>query len=209
MNNIDCIDNYYGSIYGLRSPSNKWYIGQTTLIDPIKYIHNTYRNASGGNRTKIHSAIMKYGFESFDVKIFIYLFDKESLDITERLFIEELDSINAGYNCREGGGNGKLTQETKDKIGKANFGRKHPEEVKLRMSLSRKKYLNETNKEIISKSAERYEYILQSPEMELIKTSNLHKFSKEHGLNSNHLGDRGFNKKWRLISKTPLSLITN
>lgn len=202
------MNNFYGCIYGLRSPSNKWYIGQTTC-EPFRYIYTTYRLAKGGDRTKIHKAILKYGFETFEVKVFVYLLDKESLDLCECKFIEEFNSIKLGYNCRDGGSNGRLSQEVKDKIGIANSGKIRSEEVKLQMSISRINYLSNVSKEDLSKSAERYEYILQNPQRELVKTTNLHKFAKEHGLRSNHLSDRGINKDWRLISKTPLDLISN
>ena len=91
---------YFGSIYGLQSPSGKWYIGLTTHVDPMYYIVRTYKHHKGGGRTKINRAIEKYGYDAFKIYIFVALFDKESIDKAEDAFIERFDSINSGYNCK-------------------------------------------------------------------------------------------------------------
>lgn len=107
---------YYGCIYGLRSPSGKWYIGQTTQVSPDKYIREQYKYSLGSGRPKIGNALSKYGFDSFEVSIFVYLMDRDSLDKAEVGFIEMYNSIENGYNCKEGGHHGGHTKDTRENM---------------------------------------------------------------------------------------------
>lgn len=97
---------FYGCIYGLRSPSGKWYIGQTTQEFSGYFIRSYKSNDNGGNRPKLRNAISKYGIDSFEVIVFVYLFSKDDLDNSEICFIDMYDAIKNGYNCRSGGGKG-------------------------------------------------------------------------------------------------------
>jgi len=66
---------------------------------------------------------MKYGFENFTIEI-LQECKKEELNDREVYWIKKYDSVNSGYNSRPGGdSNYSLTEETKDKIRKANKGK--------------------------------------------------------------------------------------
>jgi group I intron endonuclease len=123
----------YGCIYGLKSPSNKWYIGQTTKSDPINYIRINYERGDCGCRRKLKYAISKYGFNKFEIYIFIYCFSKEDLDKAEISFIQEFNSVENGYNLQLGGSNGKPSEETKVRISEAKAGMTVSDETKLKI----------------------------------------------------------------------------
>jgi hypothetical protein len=184
------MNNFYGCIYGLRSPINKWYIGQTTY-DPNKYIHDVYRCRKGAGRPYINHAILKYGFDSFNIKIFVYLFDQESLNIAEIGFIEMFNSIKCGYNLSEGGSNHRMTDIQKKRISIALTGLKRSNEQRLN----------------ISKSLERFKYEVKDPYGNIHITTNLVKFCKEHKLSQSHLCSRFRSNGWVITSKSSLSLI--
>lgn len=118
-----------GFIYMLTSPSGKSYIGQT-----IRTIEKRFGEHQESSSCRvIYNAIQKYGWENFDKDW--YECPDEELDNHEELMIEVLGTlVPNGYNLREGGGNGKLSEETKRKIGEANTGKIRSEETKKKMS---------------------------------------------------------------------------
>lgn len=115
--------NRYGIIYLIRNKvNNKMYVGQT--IEKNGFNDRYKRSGSGIERVyKYHKycstnkpkscnfhllrAIEKYGFESFEVdEEFDIAYSKEELDKLEKYYIILYDTINNGYNCKEGGSNG-------------------------------------------------------------------------------------------------------
>tara|TARA_Y100000768_G_C23830690_1_gene611214 strand:+ start:111 stop:929 length:819 start_codon:yes stop_codon:yes gene_type:complete len=106
-----------GFVYMLTSPSKKRYIGITTQ----KSVEDRWKDhkKKHSHCTLLKRAIDKYGFDSFK---------KEVLVVTNNIYIEEYEQnfINVydtlapnGYNCTTGGElNKKLSEETKEKIGK-------------------------------------------------------------------------------------------
>ena len=115
---------FYGCIYGLRSPSGKWYIGQTTDIDPIRYLRINYNYRDGGGRTKLRYALLRYGFDSFNTQILVYCFSKEELDKAEIGFIEIYNSVSNGYNIDPGGNGKKHSLCTKESMSRNRLLRK-------------------------------------------------------------------------------------
>lgn len=97
-----------GYIYLLTSPSGKHYVGQTIDFKKRMYYYSKARCKS---QVKLHSAILKYGFENFTRIILaeIEAIDREtllkSLDALEIAFIKEYNSTATGYNISEGGRN--------------------------------------------------------------------------------------------------------
>ena len=105
-------------------PTGLQYVGQS--IDVKRRIHQHFRlNASGCKL--LHQAFLEYGTDAFTYKIIEchpYI-SKPELVALERKYIRELKTLNPnGYNLTKGGQGQSLDQETKDKIGNANRGRK-------------------------------------------------------------------------------------
>ncbi len=126
-------------IYKLTSPSGKCYIGQSMDLD---HRMSRYKCGDCKKQPQIYRALKKYGFENFIVE---YLWTSTNfsdlkklnnlLNILEVVYISYFDSAKNGYNLKTGGNAGGLhSQETKDKISKANKGRITSEETKRKLS---------------------------------------------------------------------------
>jgi group I intron endonuclease len=85
--------------------TGRCYIGQTIQnpnhrkwdhICSSKYTKNTYH---------FHNALKKYGPESFSFEVIAEAKSIEELNVLEDMFISLYDSINNGFNIRNGGGN--------------------------------------------------------------------------------------------------------
>jgi group I intron endonuclease len=143
------------------------YIGQTCKTpeerfgkDGIRYLSKskkgTYTHPAFAN------AILKYGWDNFEHEIITSNLTKEEADNFEKLLIEKLNTMNPeyGYNCKEGGSRGKLSEESIRKMSESRKGKKHTEETKRKMSEAHKgensymfgKHLSEETKQKISNS---------------------------------------------------------
>ena len=107
--------------------------------------------------------MQKYGKEKFSFQIVDIAESKEELDQKEIYWIAELNSmLPTGYNIREGGSRGLLSEESKKKISRANKGRlagkknpcyglkgsKHP--MYGRVGPNTGKKLSDTQKQVLS-----------------------------------------------------------
>lgn len=144
----------YGEIYVLTcTVSGKQYVGQTTEGAANRWAQHC-SNAKRGRGYYIGRAIRKYGPESFTVQLLDTANDQAELDAKEIHWISTLGSMAPnGYNLQEGGGGGRPSQETRERmralltperLGKllaANLGRKmSPESVaKMRDALTGRK----------------------------------------------------------------------
>jgi group I intron endonuclease len=130
----------FGVIYkAINTINKKVYIGQTTrCFDRRKKQHII--SSKNGSKVKFHLAINKYGEENFCWEILCDCYDLKQLNIMEEFYIWKLNSTNKeyGYNIKFGGGNFKLSQETKNKIGEKSKGRRHSYESRIKMSESRR-----------------------------------------------------------------------
>ena len=170
IGNIEC----YGIIYKITNIiNNKCYIGQTTIgynkrykakgngIERI-YYHNIHcKNNNRYYNNHLIKSIEKYGFNAFEViEIFDIAFSKKELDIKEKHYIKQFNSISNGYNHVEGGSGVKLfgednpfygkhhTKESRDRIsnnhidvnGENNpmYGKHHTEEARKKMGEAKK-----------------------------------------------------------------------
>ena len=121
------------TIYKLTSPSNKVYIGYTSMEfeKRLKLHHSNFRSwQRNGKRaacTKLFYAFAKYGFENFTHEILHEFEDKQEASNKEIELIEQLDTIANGYNILKGG-----------QVGRA--GIKSSDEHKKRISEARKAY---------------------------------------------------------------------
>lgn len=130
------------TIYLLRSPSNKVYIGQTKRnIEKRLRQHQKCKD-----NVIIHKAIKKYGFDKFQVEILIYC-NYIHLDEYERKFIAFYNSVCPnGYNMNSGGCSGRIyCDESRLKMSLSrlgeknhNFGKVRTDMAKLNISNSKK-----------------------------------------------------------------------
>ena len=106
-------------IYCIRNVNRgKCYVGQSVDIRSRQEFHFSFRGCFA-----IHHAIRKYGRNAFVFEILELCLEK-NLDARECHWICALDCVSPnGYNLREGGSHGRLSDETKSKISKANKGK--------------------------------------------------------------------------------------
>lgn len=123
-----------GHIYIFTSPSGKSYIGQTSR--PIQKRFKEHQLESSGC-VAIYNAIKKYGWENFEKDY--YECPDEDLNKHEELMVEVLGTLSPdGYNLREGGGsNGKMSEETKQKMSEVRLGHIVSEETRQKISESK------------------------------------------------------------------------
>ena len=125
----------------LNKINSKCYIGQTVnSLD--KRIRNHIYCAYKRLKSPLHSAIKKYGIQSFEWSVIDSTLIKEVLNEKEKYWINFYGCKSPnGYNLTEGGdGNSgySLSEESKEKIRKGVTGFKHSEETKRKMSIGKK-----------------------------------------------------------------------
>jgi group I intron endonuclease len=118
----------------LTSPSGKAYIGQT--FRPIQTRLEEHETGKSSGCVAIYNAIQYHGWNNFEKDW--YECPDEDLNKHEELMVEVLGTLApGGYNLREGGGsNGKMSEETKKRIGTARLGKTHTEKSKRKISES-------------------------------------------------------------------------
>ena len=117
----------FGIIYLYKSPSCKYYIGQT--INPKKRKFEHVYSARHGSKAAFHNAIRKYGITSFEYTVLQEIESENKqklklvLDSLEKMYIRQFKSEGKIlYNLTEGGDltydrtGEHLTQEQKNKI---------------------------------------------------------------------------------------------
>lgn len=144
---------YQGVIYRYKSPSGKYYIGQTINEESRRY-NFLHEKRYGGN--KIDYARKKYGPENFEYAVIMKVIGDNREEVIgylnqlEQFFIKQYDSIKNGYNSSEGGKNGLLSEETKRKMSEVRTGHRTSEETKRKISEKHKGkvYSDETRKKM-------------------------------------------------------------
>lgn len=119
-------------IYKIENIKGKVYIGQS--VD-IKDRWTKYNSLNCGNQTKLKNSLEKYGVESHKFEI-LEECDETLLNKRERYWQEYYDVVNSGLNCKlteTDDKSGRLSEETKIKIGNSNRNRVHSEQSKLNM----------------------------------------------------------------------------
>lgn len=140
-----------GVIYRYKSPSGKYYIGQT-VNEEERRSDFLYEDEYAG--PKIDRARRKYSPENFEYTILMKVTgDNEEevhnyLDILEIGFIRMYKSYENGYNCTRGGGGRSgysLSEETKEKIREKLIGHEPPNKG-IPMSEEQKNKISESKK---------------------------------------------------------------
>ena len=122
-------------IYKITNPQNKIYVGQSVNVKKRIKKYKTIKIYN--QQPKLFNSIQKYGYENHKFEI-IEECDINMLDEREIYWGECFNVLGSkGLNCRLGNGKGRLSEETKQKISKANKGRKYTEEQKVKISLNK------------------------------------------------------------------------
>ena len=138
-----------GIIYRYKSPSGKYYIGQT--IDEINRRRAFLRYKAQYGGIKIDRARRKYGPENFEYAVLMKVTGdnpeevKNYLNILEEGFIKMYDSFKNGYNSNTGGDSRILSEESRKILSESHKGqipwmkgKKHTEETRQKLSESLK-----------------------------------------------------------------------
>ena len=207
----------FGTIYCIKSLlCDKMYIGQT--IRKVEYRIKEHFNLEKLEKetrkksVKLFNAMKKYGKENFIWGIVDVCYDnQEKLNEMENYYINKYDTIENGYNLREGGANGSLNEETKTKISLAIKGRKATEEEKVHKSVATKKMWEEMPEDVrnkrISKLNETRKLIKNRSKsletIEKIRTSNTGLKRNDEALKNIRLGIKN-RKKWEMSKEEKL-----
>lgn len=111
-NNVMIVYMKYGIIYKVTNTVNqKCYIGQTTKPLALRWPLHTYKTSYC---RYLSYAIKKYGKANFTIEELVTCSDREALDYMEIFFIKYFNSmVPNGYNLRDGGSHGKMSEESK------------------------------------------------------------------------------------------------
>ena len=218
-----------GIIYSIHNlTSGKKYIGQTVE----KMQRRVVRHFRTVNETKISRAIHKYSKYDFVYGIVEEVEDKNFLDVREQYWIKFYDTVENGFNIKEGGKCARgfkqsqssiekrkqklirksLTEEHKQKLSKAHKGKILSKETVDKMIAYRTgRNLTESCKEKISKSHSKNTCKLKSLDGIIFIVKNLSKFCKENNLQQSAFvmimnGERKHHKNWTIKK---LDLIQN
>jgi group I intron endonuclease len=130
------------SIYKIVNRINgKVYIGQTW--NTIKQRWFDHKKPSGKRCVKLHRAITKYGAQNFTLELITVCGIQETADYWEKFFISKFESINTGYNIKEGGSHGRLSEEQKRAVGDFHRGKTMSEDSINKISKSLRKLNDE------------------------------------------------------------------
>lgn len=134
----------YGWIYKItNTQTSEVYIGQTTGKPEARFKRHLRDKKSSCIR--LARAIEKYGKEAFELKVICRAEDQLQLDHRECLSIKLFQTMSPnGYNLREGGAKGKLSEETRARM---SVSRKastfpHPSKVPVKILLPDGKILD-------------------------------------------------------------------
>ena len=210
-----------GIIYCIHNLSTgKKYIGQTVE----KMQRRVVRHFRTINETKISRAIQKYSKYNFVYGIVEEVEDRNLLDEREEYWIKFYDTVENGFNIKEGGKCARgykqsessiekrrqkllgrpLSEEHKQKISKAHKGKILPKETVDKMIAYRTgRNLTESCKEKISKSHCKNTYELKNKDGRMFIIKNLSKFCKENNLQQSAFvmimkGERKHHKNWTI-----------
>ncbi len=126
-----------GCIYQAKNRINgKCYVGKTVRTIGERRRDHEYQSESAS--FYFHNALRKYGFDAFEWKILFDDIDEGELDSMEVATIKlKRTKAPNGYNLTDGGGGvsgRRLSAETKEKISKANKGKRRTIEFRIKMS---------------------------------------------------------------------------
>lgn len=179
----DAVERKYCVYIHTNKINGKKYVGQTCVGAENRWGkngHNYLQKRNGRYSQPIFAhAILKYGWDNFEHKVVKNHLTKEDADALERSLIESLSTTDSkyGYNSRDGGSNGSLSEETKKKISESLRGKSPSEEARRKMSESHKgrKHSEESRmkmREVQSKSQQARKVAQYNTDGELVRVWN-------------------------------------
>jgi len=210
-----------GIIYCIHNlTSGKKYIGQTVE----KMQRRVVRHFRTVNETKISRAIQKYSKYDFVYGIVEEVEDKNFLDVREQYWIKFYDTVENGFNIKEGGKCARgfkqsqssiekrrkkligksLSEDHKQKISKAHKGKILSKETVDKMITYRTgRNLTESCKEKISKAHSKNTYELKNIDGTILIIKNLAKFCRDNNFSQSYFsriirGERKTYKGWTI-----------
>jgi group I intron endonuclease len=161
-------------VYKITSPTNKIYVGQSINISKRK---KEYENLNCKKQIKLYNSLQKYGFENhvFEIIEECYV---EQLNEHEIYWINFYNSTREGLNIREGGSNGALSEETKQKMRKPKREGTGEKISKNSKGISRNKGRKQSEQEKEKRSQIKKGTKLSSLHIENIKKNKLNKNTK-------------------------------
>lgn len=131
-------------IYKITSPIKRIYIGQSINIHKR---FNQYKLLQCKRQVKLYNSFNKYGVDKHKFEILCESINSDELNKLEIYYIELFNCLHQknGLNCKEGGKNARLSQETKNKISESKIGKpswnkgiKMSDEQKNKLSIAKK-----------------------------------------------------------------------
>lgn len=186
--------------------NNKFYIGKTKRSLKTRFSQHKNR-AKSNEKTYLHNAMRKYGFENFIIEIIENVDNINLLNEKEQYWIENLKP---NYNMTKGGEgvNGfKFSEEQKKYFSKIRKGKLFSEEHRKSLSIANKGeknpmygrsgilnpfYGKKHSQEFIDKKSK--EYCFLSPFGENIYIKNLTKFCRENNLHTGNMNSLYYGK---------------
>lgn len=135
-------------IYKIANKINgKFYIGQTERSLDVRWSeHKCNLNGNRHGNSHLQNAWNKYGEDAFEFSVILEC-PEETLNFWEKAFLGDRwkTEYKHCYNQKQGGSNGRLSEETKKKLSELNKGKNHPmwgkthsEETKRKIGLGNK-----------------------------------------------------------------------
>ena len=126
-----------GWIYGIRSPSLREYVGQTTHDD----VNVRWKYEKKYPHGRLKQVFKKYGTDKCEFFTIMEISQethggdwKDSLNMYEKIYIKERNTLAPnGYNLMTGGGNSLHSEETKKKLSEVNMGKTLSDETKQKL----------------------------------------------------------------------------
>jgi group I intron endonuclease len=201
--------------------NGKLYIGQTTTTIEKRFKQHIYKYSTNSKyKTIINQAIKKYGKENFQIEIIDVGADINELNLKEKKWIVELNTIMPhGYNMTTGGDRYVMSEETKEKLRKSSTGKKVSDETRKKQSKSHMGHVvkeetkekirrfykgKKQSKDLVEKriAAMGKIYTMIDPNGNVVRFKNLSKFCLINGLSKSKMclvnqGKRNHHKNWK------------
>lgn len=146
-------------VYKHTSPSNKVYVGITSSKNPnVRWGLNGNGYTRSNQQKRFSSAIKKYGWDNITHEILEYSLSYKDAQSKEKYYIKLYDSYKNGYNMTKGGEHSarlgkKHSEETKEKIRLSRIGTTMPLETRKKIGEANKKRIcSEFTRQKISNS---------------------------------------------------------